>query len=846
MDISVSTSRVIVEVGVLTEQYAPSALDRPNTFVETTAEILTNTSPEQIDLGSVNLSVGAPIRTNRQQYYVSPPSSFSTSIFTEENDPTNFLPISVTYEASPNIVVEYPRRIRSPNNVHWDSRIQGPQSQVYVADGTIAPPVFNISSELALVNDKDRNRFVYGAANPNIEASRTVYTEAIPSSIDLSFQMGQSYNIAVSYDYSWASTQSIPELRPSAAEGTTTNFKQVNLIIDADWDATFPSGVYSNQNGPITVVYGSTQFAAEPALRPTSIVGGLEDISSPTGITATSRAFTGTGFGILNPDAGVYARVINTKLNPQREGIAFKIKGEAISRRYLRVCFDYYKGQNNSAYEGEYPHVFDAIIGISNVYNGIPFQALGDTPQSFPDLNHDARAQLRRRFTDYTVDSEEYSAILLSNGAQTADVRSREDSTNNTYTNMTIFDYQNTSSLTDFFPAPNETSTDKTNARIVYLIDFQTGDQYFFCRNKYLKPTLELICSENTGLTSYDQNKDTYLLWGLSPFAYDNDCFLSNVYINQIQITMADTWDTVNILTDPMAEPTGNYSNISRSWEQDEESPDDLLSADQQAGIESTIVTPVTPRIDVDISKMPAFSPGTVYMYPQVKIAINQEWQGDLFSNKARITMPKIGFSIGNSYARYPTFSSGSLYEVEIYTNLPIQKPEIESIYLYKQQVPLYNNKRVSLPVIAHSPAILEVAVEAPLIETTIEDNAVIDIPQSKPIVTSLNRYANEVNNFNVSDIFIDITNIDYDSIEIGSLNFGSINIAVSYDRYDYYFIATQPRVSSTGILTVEPGEDLVFFQDRFGVTRFGLESDFVELPAGAGSFSSFELLISE
>jgi len=849
MSVSVATSKVIIEIGILTEQYTPSALDRPKTFDDSVASVLVVDQPGQISVGAVEYG-STTIATTRQQYYVSPPSFSQTDIEVIDNNLATQIPISAIFPASPTVTTQYPRRILSPYNVYWgEERAQGPQAQVFVTEEDIRSPVVGVSTQLNIGRDKLRSRFVNGAVEAGLSSSTSVYVAPILSGFNETIQLGQSPNIRMSYDYPWASGQNISELRPSGASGTTTTFESVEITSTiSPFAVPFPTGIYSNQNGPVSAVYESVQVAAEPAHRPTSIAGGLEDISSPTGITATSRVATGTGFGILNPDAGVYARFINTKLNPQREGIAFKINGAAISRRYLRVTFDYYKSFNGTAYEGAYPHIFDAVIGISSAYNGIPFNALGQTAQSFPTLNHDARAQLRRRFYDSITDSEEYSAILLSNGAQTADVRSREDSTNNTYTNMTIFDYQNTASLTDFFPAPNETTTDKTTARIVYLIDFQTGDHYFYCRNKYLKTTLELICTENTGLTSYDQNKDTYLLWGLSPFAYDTDCFVSNAYINQIHITMADTWDTVDILTDPMAEPTGSYSNVLRSWEETEDSPNDLLSADQQAGVETTEPTPISPRIDFDLSKVPAFSPGTVYMYPQVKIAIDQPWPGDAFSgNKWSLKERPIRVSIGTAYFTYPSFvSSNTTGKAEVYVDLPVEKPDIEAIYLYKQKVSITNNKRQNLPNVAHNSAEAEVYVESPLVVSTIEDNAVFVDRQSLPIITGLDRYFNPVNNFNSIDIIIPIDNIDFNAVEIAPLNFGYVTLTASYDRYGYYFIATQPRVANATVFTYAPGEELVFFEDQYGVTKFGLATDFFELPAGAGGFSSFELLISE
>jgi len=876
MTISVATSKVITQVEILTEQYAPSALDRPNLWGNTQISVLVVPSPEAKEL--TNTEFG------------------STEVVTGR-DSTRFINFYSTTETQINVLKDL--TIQTPIEVEFSTTSVGSE---YARHGVYSTYVFNpgeasvnvrdISADISytawnnqypdIIINKDPARFVspsvlYFTSPEAITGLTTIQVmdgELIPPDITQLFP--PSVNIPVSYDPVWAQTAN-PQPSgyvPSAAVGTTTEYYRiVELTNNADiFGTTYPNGDYSWQDGPVSLLYDNIQFAVEPLLRPSSIVGGLEYTMSRQNPGARpSRQYLGTGYGFNTEESGQYGVLFigNTSTYPQDHGMGVKIPGTAMRSRYLRVAFDHLKTTNTSSHEGDYPFTFDAIIGMSTTFSGIPIPRLGDVPQSFPDLNHDGRAQLRRRVRDTGQVERESSACLLSTGVQTSDIRAIEDS-NNPFNNMAVFDEATVSDIDDFFPPVTNSKIAKT----IYILDLQTGLHYFFSKNLELKTTMEQICSANSGITNYDQNKDTYLTWNISPFVEDREAMCQNLYMSFFKITIADTWDTSDILLDPEAEPTGQYQQILRSWENNEDQNTNILSDNQQAGIEifGQLDLPTTPAVNYDISKAPApvFEP--VIMPQPIKFEIKGPWLGDqLGVNKVKYDyLPKVSLSISIDRS-YRANHIGEPASVDILALRPIiptgESPELQNLRVavssreYFSPSPLQSRVLIETKVQPTYeriftnnilPAQIEIQIEnsntylgGEFGQDIINNNAILDSNKTS-IITGFDRYFFTISTqFSPVDVTILIENNNFETLTLGTVDFGTINIVTDLDRISYFTTITQPRVAETFIFTQELS-DLVFFQDSNGETQFGIESDFVIFPIFGGGIGSYELLISE
>jgi|GEM_PF-3205882 len=876
MTISVATSKVITQIEILTEQYAPSALDRPNTWNNTETTILVVPSPEARESVQTEFS--------------------STEVVTGISS-IRFINSYSTTEAQINVLSS--ASIQTPIEVEFDTTSIG---SGYARHGVFSPYVFKSGESLVNVRDvfadvsytawnnqysdiitqKDPTRFVSFSVLDftSPEAIRGLATiqvmdgELIPPDITQSFP--PSVNISVSYDATWAQTAN-PQPSgyvPSAAVGTTTEYYRiVELTNNADiFGTTYPNGDYSWQDGPVSLLYDNIQFAVEPLLRPSSIVGGLEYTMSRQNPGARpSRQYLGTGYGFNTEESGQYGVLFigNTSTYPQDHGMGVKIPGAAMRSRYLRVAFDHLKTTNTSSHEGDYPFTFDAIIGMSTTFSGIPIPRLGDVPQSFPDLNHDGRAQLRRRVRDTGQVERESSACLLSTGVQTSDIRAIEDS-NNPFNNMAVFDEATVSDIDDFFPPVTNSKIAKT----IYILDLQTGLHYFFSKNLELKTTMEQICSANSGITNYDQNKDTYLSWNISPFVEDREAMCQNLYMSFFKITIADTWDTSDILLDPEAEPTGQYQQILRSWENNEDQNTNILSDNQQAGIEifGQLDLPTTPAVDYDVSKAPEPDLGKVIMLQPVKFEIKGPWLGDqLGSNKLKydyLPIASIPVPIDISHRATHIGEPTSIDFTVLRPIIPIgESPELQNLRVAVSSREFFSPSPLQSRVLIETKVQptyernftntlvsdeLQIQIEnsntylgGEFGQDIINNNAILDTSKTS-ITTGFDRYFFTIpTQFSSVDITILIENNNFETLTLGTVDFGTIDIIIGLDRISYFTTITQPRVAQTFIFTQELS-NLVFFQDSSGKTEFGIESDFVIFPIFGGGIGSYELLISE
>jgi len=876
MTISVAASQVITQIEILTEQYAPSALDRPNTWTNTEVSVLVVPSAASKETSELRFDT-AEVVTGRDSIRFINTYSVTETQINVLSAPNNDNVITVEYSTT-DIGSEYAR-----HGVYSTYVFNPGEALVNVRDisADISYTAWNNQYPDIIIN-KDQARFVnpsvlYFSSPDSVRGVATVQVmdgELIPPDITQLFP--PSVNIPVSYDPVWAQTAN-PQPSgyvPSAAVGTTTEYYRIiELTNNANiFGTTYPNGDYSWQDGPVSLVYDNIQFAVEPLHRPTSMTEGLEDsLIRQLGTNRPARTYLGTGYGFNTAESGVYGRAINGNNGgfPQEFGMGVKIPGAAMNRRYLRVSFDHMKTVNGSTTEGDYPFTFDAMIGMSTTFAGIPLPRFSDPTQSFPDLNHDGRAQLRRRVRDTGQVKRESSACLLSTGPQTSDIRAIEDSTA-PFNNMSVFDEANVADMDDFFPPVTNSLISKT----IYILDLQTGLHYFFSKNLLLKTTMDQICSADSGITNYDQTKDTYLSWGISPLVEEVEAMGQNCYVSYFKITVADTWDTVDILLDPEAEPTGSYQQILRSWENDEDENTNILSDDQQAGIETanSLILPPAPNVLYDVSKAPApvFEP--VIMLQPVKFEIKGPWLGDqLGVNKVKYDyLPKVIVPISIDFS-YRANHIGEPASVDILALRPIiptgESPELQNLRVavssreYFSPSPMHSRVLIETkvqPTYERSftnnilPAQTEIQVENSSIylggvsgNDLINNNAVL-LQGSTLITTGLDRYFYTIpTQFNSVNITILIENNDFSTLTLGQVDFSRTLITTGLDRVLYFSTYTQETAANAFVFTQELS-NLVFFQGADGRTQFGIESDFVIFPVFGGGVGGTELLISE